>query len=52
MKKKPEGAKAVKKPVPVVPTDYKMLQELKTMNDTLREIKDIMDGIWRERRPS
>uniref|UniRef100_A0A6M3XT19 Uncharacterized protein n=1 Tax=viral metagenome TaxID=1070528 RepID=A0A6M3XT19_9ZZZZ len=52
MKKKPEGVKAVKKPVPVVPTDYKMLQELKHMNETLIEIKDILDNMWRDRRPS
>jgi len=43
--------KTTNPPIPVVPTDYKILQELKTMNDTLREIKDILDNTWRERRP-
>ena len=40
-----------KKPVPVVTDEYKILQEMKTMNDTLREIKVILDNTWRERRP-
>jgi len=43
--------KSPKTPVPIVPTDYKILQELKTMNDTLREMKDILDNTWRDRRP-
>jgi len=34
-----------------IPTDYKMLQELKSMNDTLKEIRDILDNTWRERSP-
>jgi len=45
------GKDIEKKPTPVIPTDYKILQELKTMNDILREIKDILDNTWRERRP-
>ena len=40
-----------KKPVYKVTTENKILKELKHMNDTLIEIKDIMDNIWRERRP-
>ncbi len=47
MKKETAG----KKPAPEIPTDYKILLELKTMNDTLKEIKTILDNTWRERRP-
>ena len=46
MEKKPE-----KKPVPEVPTEAKILQQLELMNDTLNGIKNILDNIWRERRP-
>jgi len=48
--KKPRK-KPIKPPAPVVPTDYKILQELKNMNDTLREIREILDNTWRERKP-
>ena len=41
-----------KKPAPEVPTDYKMLQELKSISETLRDIKVILDNTWRERRPN
>ena len=51
MIKKTDVKKAPKKPVPVVPTDYKMLQELKSMNETLRDIKVILDNTWRESLP-
>ncbi len=44
--------KVPKKPVPVIPTDEKILQELKLMNDTLNGIKNILDNMWRERRPT
>ena len=50
MPKKPEK-KSAKKPDPVVPTDYKILQELKNANDTLNGIKEILDNMWRERQP-
>jgi len=51
MVKKKAVQKPMKQPVSVVPTDYKILQELKNMNDTLREMRDILDNTWRERRP-
>ena len=50
--KKVEKPKKASETSKVIPTDYKILQELKTMNDTLREMKEILDNIWRERRPS
>ena len=43
--------KTEKKPVPEIPTDEKILQELKLVNDTLNGIKNILDNMWRERRP-
>jgi len=52
MPKKTTENKPAKKPARrVVPTDKKILQELKTMNSTLKELRDITDNIWRERRP-
>jgi len=31
--------------------DYKILQELKRINATLKEIRDILDNTWRGRSP-
>ena len=43
--------KPTEKSTPVRPTDYKILQELILMNDTLNGIKNILDNMWRDRRP-
>ncbi len=48
---KTTGKKLAKTPAPVVTDEYKILQELKNMNDNLKEIKEILDNMWRERRP-
>lgn len=32
-------------------TDTKILKEIKSTNKLLKEMKEILDGIWRERRP-
>ncbi|MDD5703881.1 MAG: hypothetical protein PHU23_17745 [Dehalococcoidales bacterium] len=45
------GKRKPRKPPEVIPTDYKILQELKTMNDILREIREILDNTWRGRKP-
>jgi len=34
-----------------IPNDYKILQELKQVNDNLREIRELLDNMWRERTP-
>ena len=43
--------KPTKPPAPEVTVEYKILQELKLMNDTLNGMKNILNNIWRERRP-
>ena len=34
-----------------IPTDYKILQELKGIHETLLQIRDIQDNIFNERTP-
>jgi len=51
MKEKTNWKPEIKSPSTVIPTDEKILQVLTDMNDTLIEIKDILDNTWRERRP-
>jgi len=46
-KVKPEK---VKPPKPI-PTDYKILQELKGIYDILKESRDMLDKIWRQQQP-
>ncbi len=43
--------KKVKKPAPVVTDEYKILQELKLVNENLKEIKEILDNTWRDITP-
>ena len=49
--KEKAGVKPTKVSVPKETNEDRMLRELILMNDTLNGIKNILDNMWRERRP-
>uniref|UniRef100_A0A6M3K324 Uncharacterized protein n=1 Tax=viral metagenome TaxID=1070528 RepID=A0A6M3K324_9ZZZZ len=49
--KKVAEKKEPRKPAPGIPIENKILKELVLMNDTLNGMKNILDSMWRERKP-